>query len=388
MSRDFYARHYVRVSFVRDSIVVSVLNCFGSIHFILVANSSLQVFHYESLKVVSSYSLFVQRHGTRTRTLWTDYFYSSNQGISFYMSVNMEDFGANEQAMASGNNPAQKRGRQPKLTDAERHENKLESGRKYRRNKTAKNQALQEKNQELEKENKRLEEENEKLKEEKEMKESEINSLKEELLENIAQAENLGREVSDQSEKVNMVKMVNKALEPGMQQLQQNFLNQQDDFVNLELTNIPMDTEWLNNSENWKDFNENPERLFDETIDSLLNEGTSIAKTKLSPLRETISVEGFRVLRENSTWIQEIFNKYPNIASGLRVRLQASRDGFMNILAEVYKMATMEREKCNLEDIKHMEDGVEDLEFAGLDVSWLKDLVQQRVGKRLKRRKI
>ncbi|XP_007049011.2 PREDICTED: uncharacterized protein LOC18612254 [Theobroma cacao] len=303
------------------------------------------------------------------------------------MSVNMEDFGANEQAMASGNKPAKKGGRQTKLTAAERHENKLESGRKYRRNKAAKNQSLQEKNQELEKENKRLEEENEKLKEEKEMKQSEINTLKEELLENIALADNLGREVSDQSEKVNMVKMVNKALEPGMQQLQQNFLNQQDDFVNLELNNIPMDLEWLNNPENLKGFNENSERLFDETTDSLLNEGTSIAKTKLSPLRETMTVEGFRVLRENSPMIQEIFNNYPNIASGLRVRLQASRDGFMNILAEVYKMATMEREKCNLEDIKHMEDGVDDLEFAGLDVSWLKDLVQQRVGKMLKRRK-
>ncbi|XVF20931.1 hypothetical protein REPUB_Repub12eG0046300 [Reevesia pubescens] len=272
----------------------------------------------------------------------------------------------------SSNEPG-KRGRKRKLTTDERRENKLQRDRLYRKNKAAKTNALQEENQELEEKCKRLEEENKKLKE-KEVQPSEMNSLKEEFLETRdqsclskeelseinARADRLAKEVSGESKKVNMVKLVNKALEPGMQQLQQNILNQDDQ---------------LNNLDNLKDLTGNPDLHGSKTIGSLFGEGTSIAKAKLSPLRETINVKGFRVLKDNSPMIQEIISMYPNIASGLRVHHPASVNGLMNTLAEVYKMAIMEQEKHTLEKIKLMEEGIKDLEFAGFEISWLKDEV-------------
>ena len=104
-------------------------------------------------------------------------------------------------------------------------------------------------------------------------------------------------------------------------------------------------------------------------------EGTSIDKAKLPPpLLETVNVNGLNVLKENSPMIQKIFSQYPNIASGRQVHHLALRDGFMNTLAEVYKM-TIE-EKHTLEEIKCMEEGIEDLELAGLEISWLKDQVK------------
>ncbi|XVF20934.1 hypothetical protein REPUB_Repub12eG0046600 [Reevesia pubescens] len=191
-----------------------------------------------------------------------------------------------------------------------------------------------------------------------------------------ARADRLAKEVSGESKKVNMVKMVNKALEPGMQQLQKNILNQDDqDYHVSDLHNIPMDYDWLNDWDNLIDFAGYPDLHGSKTIGSLFGEGTSIAKAKLSPLRETINVKGFRVLKDNSPMIKEIIGMYPNIASGLRVHHPASVNGLMNTLAEVYKMATMEQEKHTLEEIKLMEDGIKDLEFAGFEISWLKDEV-------------
>ncbi|XVF20933.1 hypothetical protein REPUB_Repub12eG0046500 [Reevesia pubescens] len=116
---------------------------------------------------------------------------------------------------------------------------------------------------------------------EKEVQLSEMNSFKEELLETRnqscfskeelseinARADRLANEVSGESKKVNMVKMVNKALEPGMQQLQQNILNQDDqDYHVSDLHNVPMDYDWLNNLDNLKDFTGNPDLHQSKTI--------------------------------------------------------------------------------------------------------------------------
>ncbi|XP_022759106.1 uncharacterized protein LOC111305657 [Durio zibethinus] len=166
----------------------------------------------------------------------------------------LESPNESEQHTEASSNKPEKRGRKPKLTVAERHANKIQSGRLYRQNKAAKNKALQEKNQELDEEKKRLEEENKELKNEKEAQQFEINSLKEELSKISARADKLERKVSDESKKVNMVRIRSKALEPGMQQLEQNFLNQDDQDCHLEFDDIPMDDEWLNNFENLKDF--------------------------------------------------------------------------------------------------------------------------------------
>ncbi|KAK6238537.1 hypothetical protein QUC31_004006 [Theobroma cacao] len=175
--------------------------------------------------------------------------------------------------------------------------------------------------------------------------EAENKSLKEKIevlqskMETKARANKLETDLSDQSKIMNVVKMANEALKPGMRQLQQDFLDQDVQpstttfsgfsstrSASLLLLNFP---EVVGNHEGCS-----------------FGRGTSIAEAKLSPLHETVNVEGFRILKENSPMIQEIFREYPNIASGLQVCYLASRNGLMNSLAEVYKMATIEREKC------------------------------------------
>ncbi|XVF71169.1 hypothetical protein PTKIN_Ptkin12aG0014700 [Pterospermum kingtungense] len=102
----------------------------------------------------------------------------------------------------------------------------------------------------------------------------------------------------------------------------------------------------------------------------LSGEGTSIGQ---SPFVELMNVEGFRVPKEYSAIIQDIFNQYPNIASGFKVRRPTTKNGFINTLAEVCKMT--KEEQHTLEEIKDMEDGIADLELAGLNIAWLKTLV-------------
>ncbi|EOX93167.1 Uncharacterized protein TCM_002014 [Theobroma cacao] len=186
-------------------------------------------------------------------------------------------------------------------------------------------------------ENKSLKEKIEVLQSKMEVQQSEINSLNKELSETKARANKLETDLSDQSKIMNVVKMANEALKPGMRQLQQDFLDQdvQDSHVrNLESNNIAIDYNLFKNLENLEDFTNYPDPLWSETIGCSFGRGTSIAEAKLSPLHETVNVEGFRILKENSPMIQEIFREYPNIASGLQVCYLASRNGLMNSLAE------------------------------------------------------
>ncbi|XVE72368.1 hypothetical protein DITRI_Ditri11bG0033800 [Diplodiscus trichospermus] len=270
-------------------------------------------------------------------------------------------------AEGSSNKP-QKRGRKQKLSQDERHANKIQSGRKYRQKKAANNKALQEKYQELEKEN-------EELRRKEEVQQSEIKSLKEELSEFSARVDKVGRQMSDESKKVNVVKMANKALEPGMQRLQQDLLNQDDEEHCAENSefNIPMDDDYLN--EFVEEFIQCPDPWWSKTKGTmeglLFGEGTSTGITKLSS--DTVNVKGYPVPMENSSALQEILCLYPDIDSDFRVHVLESRNGFMNTLAKVYKMAN--NKEHTLEEIKYMEEGIKDLEFAGLNISWLNALV-------------
>ncbi|XWS30933.1 hypothetical protein CRYUN_Cryun23aG0033600 [Craigia yunnanensis] len=243
-----------------------------------------------------------------------------------------------------------KRGRPPKLTEEERKERKWKRNRNYRKAKNDKLEELKKKNEELKNEvaargqqkqspyeskqeaeassnnsesKKRLEEKNEELEKEKGALQFKINK---ELSEIKARADKLLREVSDESKKV---KMAGKVLESGMQKLQQNILDsddQEDRAENCEF-DIPMDDEFFNSL-------------------------------------------GLNTLGNFSDWQDTQSSK----TKGLQVHDLALRDRFMNILAEVYKMAM--EEKHTLEEIKSMEEHIKDLELAGLGISWLKDLVK------------
>ncbi|WRX10257.1 hypothetical protein QQP08_002744 [Theobroma cacao] len=112
------------------------------------------------------------------------------------MSMNMEVFDAKEQAEASGHKPAKKGGRKPMLSEHQKRENKIQSCKNYRIRRMS---------------TKRSEAENKSLKEK---------------IETKARANKLETDLSDQSKIMNVVKMANEALKPGMRQLQQDFLDQ------------------------------------------------------------------------------------------------------------------------------------------------------------------
>ncbi|XP_017976279.1 PREDICTED: uncharacterized protein LOC108661883 [Theobroma cacao] len=160
------------------------------------------------------------------------------------MSMNMEVFDAKEQAEASGHKPAKKGGRKPMLSEHQKRENKIKCCKNYRLRKAD--------------EYNRSEAENKSLKEEMEVLRSNINSLNEELSEAKARVNKSETALSDQSKIVHELKIKNEALNITIEQMQHDFLDSdvQDDFVNLELNNIPMDLEWLNDLENLEALNE------------------------------------------------------------------------------------------------------------------------------------
>ncbi|KAK6259436.1 hypothetical protein SCA6_013910 [Theobroma cacao] len=174
------------------------------------------------------------------------------------MSMNMEVFYAKKQAEASGHKPAKKVSRKPKLTGHQKGENKKKSCKNYRLKKAVKNSLLflmlLDEYERSEAENRSLKEKMEVLQSKMEVQQSEINSLNKELseardqsslslslfpvfllsnfclmlckLKTKARANKLETDLSDQSKIMNVVKMANEALKLGMQQLHQDFLDQ------------------------------------------------------------------------------------------------------------------------------------------------------------------
>ncbi|XVF71176.1 hypothetical protein PTKIN_Ptkin12aG0015300 [Pterospermum kingtungense] len=292
----------------------------------------------------------------------------------------MDDFGAEKQAVAgaeaSDHKPKQeqstddesenqqdneaeasntrKRGRKQTLTLEERHERKKQRDRDYRKG--------------LKEERRVLKEQIEALQKEKKENHSEINSLKEELLKIIARADESVKELSDVSKKLKEVIMAKERLESEMQQLQEKILNQEH-LENCDFNDIPMDYDYLYGFS-----------MGDNTLNNFSHrQHPEPSKGKGA---EVVNVEGFTVLKENAIVIQDILSQYPKIASALKIHHPESINGLMNTLAEVYKIAR--EEKHTLEEIKRMEKGIQDLEFAGFKVSWLKTMVAK--AKRMQRK--
>ncbi|XVF71166.1 hypothetical protein PTKIN_Ptkin12aG0014500 [Pterospermum kingtungense] len=246
---------------------------------------------------------------------------------------------------ADASNTRKRRGRKRTLTHEERHERSKQRNRDYRKDKKEERIKLQKLVEALEKENE---------------------LLKEDLSNSNAPQDELRGQLSDVSEKLEEAKMVQKALEPGVGQLQQVILNQDDQKHRVGDLLIT----WDDVNETWGCFRKILDSMCREITGSLSGEGTS---SGLSPFVELVNVEGFRVPKEYCAVIQEIFSRCPNIASGFQVRHPTTKNGFINTLAEVYKMA--KEEQHTLEEIKDMEDGIADLELAGLNIAWLKRLV-------------
>ncbi|XVE75417.1 hypothetical protein DITRI_Ditri12bG0092400 [Diplodiscus trichospermus] len=103
------------------------------------------------------------------------------------------DLGTGSQSSPSSRtSKPEKRGRKSKLTPEEKDSKKIQRDKEYRQKKAADNKALQEKCQLT------------------------------------ARTDQLKKEMIDEFKKVNMVERANKALESGMQQLQEDVLNQDD----------------------------------------------------------------------------------------------------------------------------------------------------------------
>ncbi|XWS49710.1 hypothetical protein CRYUN_Cryun12cG0026600 [Craigia yunnanensis] len=107
------------------------------------------------------------------------------------------------------------------------------------------------------------------------------------------------------------------------------------------------------------------------------DEGTSRAaenevNVKLSP-HETCIVQSYKVFNCNANALTEIFQKHPNIDENIRVASSDTQSHFMNSLAEVYQKIIKSQEILGLEDIKKMELMVGDMEYIGLQLTWLKE---------------
>ncbi|XP_022771804.1 MATH domain and coiled-coil domain-containing protein At3g58270-like [Durio zibethinus] len=255
-----------------------------------------------------------------------------------------------KQQVGATSNKLKKRGRKPKLTEDERNKNKIARDRIYRKNKNEKYQ--------------KLEQENEESKKKETAHLSEINSLtgqlseaRGQLSEYKARADKLEGELSNASKKVNTAKMMNNVQETAAQQLQQHILNE----------------DCQGHDAKTSQFNE---PINDNNMSNL---DVEMPKDLITFLEEfygdSVNVNGFKVLKENAPMIQEIFSKHPNIASGLRVHLVTSKNGLMNTLAEVCKIAT--KEEVTWEEIEFMEKGIVDLELAGFEILWLRLMVKQ-----------
>ncbi|XVF71184.1 hypothetical protein PTKIN_Ptkin12aG0016000 [Pterospermum kingtungense] len=268
----------------------------------------------------------------------------------------MDDFGAegeNQQDNEASASNRRKRGR-PKLNPEDRHANKIQGCRDYRIRKKEEGGALKERVEALE--------------EEKKEKQSNIDSLQEELSKSKALADGLGGQLTDVSTKLKEAIVAYERLESKMQVLQQKFLNQVHCEENLD---IPRDDPDRNKI--LEGFTENSDPLWSKTPGPLSGEGTSIGQ---SPLVETVNVEGFMVLKENSAIIQNIFSRYPNLASDFKVRRLATKSFFIHTLAEVLDMA--KEEEPTLGEIKDMEEAIADWELAGLNIPSLRTLVAKR----------
>ncbi|XVF71186.1 hypothetical protein PTKIN_Ptkin12aG0016100 [Pterospermum kingtungense] len=267
----------------------------------------------------------------------------------------MDDFGAeseNQQDDEASASNTRKRGRKPTLTPKEKKERKNQRDKDYREGKKQK-MINQEKQIEA-------------LEKDKKEKQSENNSLKEKLSKETVREDELARALSDVSEQLKEVKKKYESQEAKMPELQKKILDLEYELGNCEFV-IPMDYKYLNS--------------LDDNMPNNFGHGQCPESSK-GKGAEVVNVEGFTVLKENAIVIPEILSQYPKIASALKVHHPASVNGLMNTLAEVYKMAR--EQKHTPEEIKCMEKGIQDLEFAGFKVSWLKTMVVKAKGKQRK----
>ncbi|XP_022769573.1 uncharacterized protein LOC111313150 [Durio zibethinus] len=262
-----------------------------------------------------------------------------------------------QQAEATSNKP--ERGRKQKQTEDQKRAKKKETDKKYRQKKNNlhlemkdENEALQKKCEALQKKCQESEKEKEELKRKGEADQSEINSLK----------ERLSKKCNSSILSFGVLKLMVCAnaidVSPNLQEHDE------------ENSGFPIPDDWFSNLEGEENFSEYPDLQCGQTKGIM--EGSLVDEALL----DSMTINGdtvVAVLKENSHMIQEIFSQHPRTASDLRVRLPASRNGFMNTLAEVYKIAT--KEELTPEEIKCMENGIEDLKLAGFEISWLEDLL-------------
>ncbi|XVE67998.1 hypothetical protein DITRI_Ditri09bG0033100 [Diplodiscus trichospermus] len=127
--------------------------------------------------------------------------------------------------------------------------------------------------------------------------------------------------------------------------------------------------------------------------DANLDEGTSNAAANEADVKlstdETRIVQGYKVFNRNADVLNEIFQEYSNIAENFRVAHSDSQSFYMNSLAEVYKkIMKSKREIVEPDDIKNMKKMVGDMEHVGLQVTWLKEMLEIQERKRELQEKI
>ncbi|XVF13419.1 hypothetical protein REPUB_Repub08aG0206100 [Reevesia pubescens] len=111
------------------------------------------------------------------------------------------------------------------------------------------------------------------------------------------------------------------------------------------------------------------------TSNTLANE----VNVKLSPPDEIRIVKSYKVFYRNADALNEIFQQHPDIDEKFRVAHPDSQSFYMNLLAEVYQkiMIINKQEMLELNDITSMELMVQDMELIGLQLTWLKKMLEE-----------
>ena len=111
--------------------------------------------------------------------------------------------------------------------------------------------------------------------------------------------------------------------------------------------------------------------------DVVQDEGTSNeANVKLSH-DETCMVQGYMVFNRNANALIDIFQKHPNIVENFQVAHSDLQSHFMNLLAEVFQKIRKSKQEMLGLDIKNMELMIQDMEYNGLQVTWLKEMLAE-----------
>ncbi|XP_039015855.1 MATH domain and coiled-coil domain-containing protein At3g58210-like [Hibiscus syriacus] len=86
-------------------------------------------------------------------------------------------------------------------------------------------------------------------------------------------------------------------------------------------------------------------------------------------------VRSYNVHKHNVILLKQIFQENPNIDKAFKFKNPYFQSVFMNTIAESYHSIKSNPRIFGARDIKNMDEMVKDMEFTGLELTWLKNML-------------